>query len=116
MMMMRRVMILFVLVCVMSLTMAHPQQSLSPTQSLRRDVRFVQTKSFTETLKTWAGSAKKKYCAVRAVVKKGQEKHPMAFFVAKTGLKIGGKYVFFYSEFTLKSPQFEMHTTHVVAL
>lgn len=39
MMMMRRVMILFVLVCVMSLTMAHPQQSLSPTQSLRRDVR-----------------------------------------------------------------------------
>jgi len=84
-------MILFVLVCVMSLTMAHPQQSLSPTQSLRRDVRFVQTKSFKDTLTTWAGSAKKKYCAVRAVVEKGQKKHPMAFFVAKTGLKIGGK-------------------------
>jgi len=91
MMMMRRIMILFVLVCVMSLTMAHPQQSLSPTQSLRRDVRFVQTKSFKDTLTTWAGSAKKKYCAVRAVVEKGQKKHPMAFFVAKTGLKIGGK-------------------------
>ena len=110
-------MILFVLVCVMSLTMAHPQQSLSPTQSLRRDVRFVQTKSsFKDTLTTWVGAAKKKYCAVRAVVEKEREKHPMAFFVAQKGLYIGGKYVFFYSEFTLKSPQFEMHTTHVVAL
>ena len=91
---MRGIMILFVLVCVMSLTMAHPQQSLSPTQSLRTEARFAKVGGslpFIEALKSWRGKAKKKYCAIRTIVTKAAKKHPIAFFVAQTAAKIGTK-------------------------
>ena len=89
-MMIRGIMIVLVL-CMMSLISAHPQQSLSPNQSLRAEARFVEAKGFKSQLEAWRASAKLKYCAIRAVVKKAGEKHPVAFFAAQTAAKIGAK-------------------------
>ena len=87
--MMRRVIVL-ILVCVMSLISAQ-QQSLSPNQSLRTAARFAEAKGFQTKIADWRNKAKKNYCAMRALVKKGSEKYPIAFFAAKTGMKIGAK-------------------------
>ena len=72
-MMIRGIMVVLVL-CMMSLISAHPQQSLSPNQSLRAEARFVEAKGFKSQLEAWRASAKLKYCAIRAVVKKAGEK------------------------------------------